>query len=116
MTILLLTSAMALGTALLGWWAVPLLGLIYGAWRGAERGTAVAAASALLGWSVLMAWNWMEGPVAELSGSLGAVIGLPGWSLLLATALFPAVLAGTAAVVGAAIRSSWPAVAGRPTG
>lgn len=103
MTILLLTSAMALGTAFLGWWAVPLLGLVYGAWRGAERVTAVAAASALLGWSVLMAWNWMEGPVAELAGSLGAIMGLPGWALLLATALFPAVLAGTAAVVGAAI-------------
>ena len=103
MMVVLLAGAMALGTALLGWWAVPLLGLIYGAWRGTERGTAVAATSAFLGWSVLMAWNWMEGPVAELAGSLGAVMGLPGWALLLATALFPAVLAGTAAVVGAAI-------------
>ena len=52
-----------------------------------------------------MAWNWMEGPVAELAGSLGEVMGLPGWALLLATVLFPAVLAGTAAAVGAAIRS-----------
>ena len=116
MTVLLLTSATALGTALLGWWAVPVLGLVYGAWRGAGRAAAVAGGTALAGWSVLMAWNWMEGPVAELSGSLGAVMGLPGWALLLATALFPAVLAGTAAVVGAAIRSSWPALAGRPTG
>jgi len=106
MTLLLLTCAMALGTAALGWWAVPVLGLAYGAWRGGEHPAALAGAGALLGWSALMAWNWMEGPVAELSRSLGAVMGLPGWALLLATAFFPAVLAWTAAVVGAAMRRS----------
>ena len=104
MMLLLLPCAMALGTAALGWWTVPVLGLAYGVWRGPEHAAAVAGGSALLGWSALMVWNWMEGPLAELSESLGAILGLPGWALLLATGLFPAALASTAAVVGAAIR------------
>jgi hypothetical protein len=106
MTLLILTAVMVLGTGVLGWWAVPVLGLVYGAWRGAGRAAAVAGLSALLGWSALLAWNWFEGPVAELAASLGTVIGLPARALLLATVLFPAVLAWTAAVVGAAIRRS----------
>ncbi len=105
MTLSLLSGSMALGTAVLGWWAVPALALVYGAWRGADRGAAaVAGIGALLAWSALMAWNWYEGPVVELAQSLGAVMGLPGRALLLATLLFPAALAWTAATVGTAIR------------
>ena len=104
MSVILLTGIMALGTILLGWWAVPVLGLIYGIWRGAGRAVAVAGGSAFGGWSLLMAWNWTAGPVWELSESLGAVMGLPGGALMLATALFPAMLASTAASVGAAVR------------
>ncbi len=105
MTLLVLAGAMAVGTAALGWWAVPALGLAYGAWRSADRtAAATAGISALLAWGALMAWNWWAGPVSELSVSLGAIMGLPGRALLLATLLFPAVLASTAAVVGAAIR------------
>lgn len=108
MTVLLLTSAMALGTALLGWWAVPVLGLAYGLWRGTGSAAVEAGGSALMGWSALMAWNWVEGPMVELTSSLGAVMGVPGWALLLTTALFPAVLAGTAATLGSAMRRACP--------
>lgn len=104
MTVLLLTVAMASGTVVFGWGAVPVLALAYGVWRGQGRAGAVAGASALLGWSALMLWNWMEGPLVELSSALGTVMGLPGWALLFVTALFPTLLAWTAAAVGGALR------------
>ncbi len=103
-TVVVLGAAMALGTALAGWWAVPALGLVYGLWRGPDGAGAVAGGGALLGWSMLTVWNWLSGPVMELSGSVGAILGLPAWALPLATALFPAWLAGAAAAVGTAIR------------
>ena len=104
MTLMILTSALALGTAVVGWWSVPVLGLAYGVWTGERRAGATAGISAFLAWSALMLWNWFEGPLAELSESLGAVMGLPGWTLLIVTVLFPTVLAWTAAGVGTAIR------------
>lgn len=104
MTVLALAAAIVLGTGLFGWWSVPVLALGYGAWRGEETAAAFAALAALLSWGSLMAWNWLSGPVLVLAGSLGSVMRLPGWSLILATLLFPAVLAGAAAALGAAIR------------
>ncbi len=106
MTVLVLAAAMVLGTGLFGWWSVPVLGLGYGAWRGEEPAAAFAALAALLSWGSLMAWNGLSGPVLALAGSLGEVMGLPGWSLILATLLFPAVLAGAAANLGAAVRGA----------
>lgn len=104
MTVLVLALAMVLGTGLFGWWSVPVLALGYGVWRGEEPAAAFAALAALMAWGALMAWNWLSGPVLALASSLGEVMGLPGWSLLLATLLFPVVLAGAAATLGAAIR------------
>lgn len=104
MTVLVLAAAMVLGTGLFGWWSVPVLALGFGVWSGEEPAAAFAALAALLAWGTLMAWNWLSGPLLALAGSLGGVMGLPGWSLILATLLFPAVLAGAAATLGAAIR------------
>ena len=102
--VVILGCGVALGTALAGWWAVPALGMLYGLWRGPARVGTAAAAGALLGWSLLTAWNWLSGPATQLAASVGAVLGLPAWALLLATVLFPAWLCGCAAAAGAALR------------
>lgn len=101
---LALTAAMALGTALTGWWAVPALGFVYGLWRGSEAVPLAASGAAAVGWGALMAVNWFGGPTVALSQLLGAVLGVPGWILPLVTLAFPALLAGTSAALGSALR------------
>jgi hypothetical protein len=103
MIFVLLTSAMALGTAVFGWVAVPVLAFAYGVWQGPRKSGALAGGGALLGWIVLMVWNWTQGPLADLLSALGEIMGLPSGVLLLATALFPTLLAWSAAVVGGAL-------------
>jgi hypothetical protein len=104
MMFVVLAGAMALGTAAFGWGAVPVLAFAYGVWRGPRKSGALAAGSALLGWGAIMLWTWTQGPLVDLLSALGAIMGLPDVVLLLATGLFPALLAGSAAVVGGAIR------------
>ena len=90
-------------------------GMLYGLWRGPGCAGAAAATGALLGWSLLTAWNWLSGPVTQLAASVGAVLGLPAWALLLATALFPAWLCGCGG--GGGSRPPRPIVrAGAPRG
>jgi len=101
---LALAAAIALGTALAGWWAVPALGFVYGIWRGSAATTLSASCAATAGWGALMAVNWFGGPTVTLSQLLGAVLGVPGWILPLATLAFPALLAGTSAALGSALR------------
>jgi len=107
MTHVALAAVMVLGTALVGWWAVPALGLAYGVWRGSRAIPLAASGAAAMGWGVLMAFNWVVGPMSALSELLGSVMGVPVWVLPLVTLAFPALLAGTSAVVGSALRSKF---------
>ena len=95
---------MASGTALVGWWAVPAIGFGYGAWRGSKAAPLAASGAAAVGWAALMIFNLFGGPTIALSELLGAVLGVPMWVLPLATLAFPALLAGTSAAVGSALR------------
>ena len=103
---LALAAAMALGTALAGWWAVPAVGFVYGMWRGSAATPFSASCAAMVGWGALMAVNWFGGPTVALSQLLGAVLGVPGWILPLVTLAFPALLAGTSAALGSVLRPS----------
>ena len=103
-TTLTLAVAIATGTALVGWWAVPALGLAYGVWRGSEAVPLAACAAAAAGWAALMIFNLFGGPTIALSELLGAFLGVPMWVLPLVTLAFPALLAGTSAAVGSALR------------
>ena len=104
MTHVALAAVMTLGTALIGWWAVPALGFAYGVWRGREAAPLAASGAAAVGWGALMAFNLFGGPTIALSELLGTVLGVPAWVLPLATLAFPALLAGTSAAVGSALR------------
>ncbi len=89
----------------LGWWALPVVGLILGL-VGARRkaiGTTVAAA-ALTAWIILFAWSALQGNLGNFMQALAVSMKVkPGQLLSVITAL-PALLAGPAARLGAGLR------------
>ena len=100
-----LAAIMALGTAVGGWWTVPVVGLAAGAAGVSSRPVRVAAAAGLLAWAALLAWRATGGPVGDLAALLGDVMGLPVPAVLAATLILPALLGGAAAGVGAGLRA-----------
>ena len=94
-----LALAMALGTAWIGWWAVPVFGAVWGVTRYGAYPAATAAVGAGLAWMVLLALTALQGPVGDLSRTVAGAMALPGWVPLALTALFPAALSGTAAAL-----------------
>lgn len=109
LTFLLLAVVMALGTAYAGWWAVAVLGALWGlvaGWRGAGRGeAALAAAAAAFAWVVLLAIDAAGGRLGGLGRTFGAVAGLPPALFFALTLAFPALLAWSAAALAGAV---WP--------
>ena len=95
----------AVGTLWLGWLSVPCAGFVYGLLEGRvpARGL-TAAGGAVLAWAGLLAAEWARGAdIGLVATQIGAVMHLPGALLLAVTLVFGAVLAGTAAVLGAGI-------------
>ncbi len=100
-----LAAIMAVGTAVLGWWTVPVTALVAGTLGLSARPVRTGAAAGLLAWAALLVWRAAGGPVGALATLLGNVMGLPGPGVLAATLVFPALLGGAAAGVGAGLRS-----------
>lgn len=100
-----LSAVFALGTWLVAWWTVPLVGAAWGLVAApATRPTLTAAAGAALAWGAFLGWAALRGPVGKLATTVGSLLPLPDWALLAVTLLYPALLAGSAAVVMGAIR------------
>jgi hypothetical protein len=97
----LLSLAFVLATAFLGWWSVPSIGVLWGvvAKRHAHPGL-TAASAAGLAWAALLVLVAVQGPMWMLADKVGAILAIPGWLFIFVTLAFPALLAGTAAVVG----------------
>jgi hypothetical protein len=94
----MLALAFALATAVFGWWAVPLLGAVWGGVAASTSRPAVAAGTAAgLGWILLLALTALQGPVWVLAQKAGGVLALPGWLFAVLTVGFAAALAGSAA-------------------
>lgn len=89
----------AVGTVVLGWWSLLLVGLLGGRGRGLET-----AGAAALGWGALLAWSATGAPVWRLAGQVGAVLGLPAAGLVGVTLVFAALLAGSTALLAASLR------------
>ncbi|MGQ0701666.1 MAG: hypothetical protein ACT4PM_00865 [Gemmatimonadales bacterium] len=110
----------------LGWWTIPLLGLIWGwlhPWipiperRAAEppsrpaaepssrRATLTAALAGLLGWAIWLAIDTLAGGsgLGRLGPRLAGTMRQPLPLVLAVTLLFPALLAATAAAVGSVL-------------
>ena len=97
--------AIAVGTMVTGWAAVPAMGLVVGLTRPCDRPVLTGMGAGALAWGVLLLWGLTRGPVSELAEVLGGVLGLPGAVVVVITLLFPAVLAGAAAGLGSAVRA-----------
>lgn len=95
-----LVLAVAVGTALVGWWAVPVVAAVW-VWLSPTAGSPVRRVmiGAALGWALLLGWTTLHGPIGPLARRAGGLIRLPGWGLVLVTLLFPTALAGLVAVV-----------------
>ena len=97
----LLSLAFSLATALVGWWAVPLLACFWGVYDYAEnRPALVASFAAGLGWALLLVWTATQGPVLLLSERASGVMGVPAVTLIFLTLMFPMALGWGAGVVG----------------
>ena len=94
----------AAGTALAGWWAVPLLAGLWALWF--RPRPILVAASGALAWGGLLGWQVIRGPVGVLARRLGAVFQVPPWVLLLTTPLFAALLALSAAALVTGLKPS----------
>jgi hypothetical protein len=103
--IALLGVAVALGTLVLGWWVVPVIGMTWGlVARDRERPQLVVAMAAGLGWALLILWTATQGPVGQVARRAAGVMEMPGPMLALMTVLFAMAVAWSAAVVAGEMR------------
>jgi len=104
--VLLATSglAIAIATWLVGWWGVPLCAFVIGAWQ--HRRVAIewtSALAAMIAWILLLEVDAIGGRLNVLVRTLSGVMGLSSMVLIVVTLLFAALLAWSAAVVGATV-------------
>jgi hypothetical protein len=105
----LLALSLAIGTWVLGWWAVPLLAAIAGAMAPHVRHQGMAAGlAAAVAWAALLAWSSTTGSVWSFSRIAGGAMGMSGAVLILVTVLFPLALAWLATVVAQFIARGKP--------
>lgn len=110
----LLSVAFALATALIGWWAVPILGCFWGLYESSDRRPAiVVSVAAGLGWAILLLWTAAMGPLLSLVQRVAGVMGVPSISLIGLTVMFPMALAWGASVLGETVRLVWNERRGR---
>ncbi len=103
--LLIVAIVLALGTTLVGWWAVPVVALVYGVvmHRTPRPGTTAAAAGALAWGGYLVLASVGGASIRPFAAALGTSMQLPAWAPLVATLVFPALLAGLAAYLGARV-------------
>ena len=106
---LILAVVIAAATIVVGWWTVPVAALLWGlvAGRGGRVGAAAltAALAAVLAWGALLAYDAVSGNLGALGRLFGSIAKLPPAVFLVLTLLFPALMAWSAAALGASV---WP--------
>lgn len=107
-TTLLVGLAVALlagGTVLLGWWALPVVGLVWGAlgYRGRHPGVLAALAGALA-WGGLLIFVAVRVGTSDVASITGGALGVSAPGVYALTVGFAALLTGSAAAVGRALR------------
>lgn len=105
---ILLAESFAVATYALGWWTVPIVGILWSIVSRDSNRSVVAGLAAAAGWASLLLLDAVRGSIDTMASTLGGVMGVPGFVLLLMTLVFPALLAWCAASVVSSIRSSRP--------
>jgi hypothetical protein len=105
---LLLAVLFALGTVLLGWWAVPAVAAVWGILeRRTPRPGLTAAAAGAAAWGGYLAIMGLGGAsVLDFGARLALSMQLPVWAPLTATLLLPALLGGTTASLAASFANA----------
>jgi hypothetical protein len=102
--LVLLATAFAIATFVLGWWAVPVVAAVYAAISSAQRSSAVVSGmAAMLAWAALLAIDAARGPVATLAAELAGILQLRPAGIYAVTIAFPGLLAISAAIVARAL-------------
>jgi len=105
MLLALATLSVMLGTAWVGWTAIPAIGLAMGLLLPHDRPVLTMTMAAPSAWGILLVATALRGPALELADLIGTVFGgLPGPVVILLTLLFPALLGLAAAGLGRALR------------
>ena len=105
-TTLVLAVVMAGLTLLYGWWTVPIVAFVWGlaAGRWSPRAAALAALAAALAWGALLGVDALGGRLGGLGTLFGTIAKQPRAVFFALSLLFPAVLAWSAAALGADLR------------
>jgi hypothetical protein len=98
----LVVACAAVGTWLLGWWAVPAIALIAGL---ISCGPGLVAGACATAWLLLLVIDAASGNIGHVAGILAGVMGLPAVALFAVTLALPALLGWSAASLGDAARS-----------
>ncbi len=97
--------ATMVGTIMLGWWSVAAVGIVSGLVSRPGRAAVLeAGGGAALGWAAILAGSAVSGPVWVVAQRVGPVFAMPGWGFLAVTTVFPALLAGGAALLAGELR------------
>jgi hypothetical protein len=101
----LIAAVAAVATILLGWWSAAAIGIVVGLVTPAGRRAGLeAGASAALGWGAILAASAVSGPIWAVAQRVGPVFSVPAVGFLAVALVFPALLAGSAALVAADLR------------
>lgn len=97
---------MALGTAILGWWTVPIVAALVALWDRAPRAnTTKVSVAAALAWGVLLLSQELFGSsVWQLNRDVAASLGVPAPAPLVLALALPAILAAAAAGTVAGVK------------
>ena len=105
--VVLLALAFSLGTWVFGWWAVPVIAALWGLLaRGSVIPGVTAAASAALGWAILLGVDAVPGRLGVLMERVAPVLRLPGIVLAVVAVLFAAAVAWAAASTFSSLTST----------
>ncbi len=106
--VLLIAGLCAIGTALVGWWAVPVVAGLAGYLLGRERVPGIlAAVGAALAWGgILLSYRLIGLPIDVLAWRLAGAMQLPTAGLIALAIVFPALLAGAAGALGGHMRGA----------
>lgn len=100
-----LTLVIAAGTWIGGWWTVPVIAGVYGAWGARQPAAVLTALLAGAGaWSLLLAFNASVGPVGRLTQLFGTMFRMSGMTLVILTVAYAALLAVSAAAFARGVR------------
>jgi hypothetical protein len=111
LSVLVLAVVLAVATVFLGWWAVPVVGFLWGLLtaRLLRWPAGAAALAAMLAWAALLGMDAMGGRLAGLGTLFGSIAKLPPGVFFALSLVFPALLAWSAAALGADLRGGRPA-------